>query len=84
MAGAEANEIADPVLLAEGWECRFVAQGERGREMAELYRSLGFEVLEVPLAPAQLSGDCYDCRVVALLQYRLIYTRRRARAADAD
>jgi hypothetical protein len=79
----EANEIADPRLLAEGWQCRFVAQGVRGDEMARLYRELGYDVLEVPLTPEMLGEECSDCRLVALFQFRLIYTRRDERAGGA-
>jgi hypothetical protein len=75
-----AEALADPRLLAEGWVSRFVGQGERLTEMSQLYRSLGFEVLEVPLTPAMMGEDCADCRVVALLDFRLIYTRREIRA----
>lgn len=79
----EASAIADPRLLAEGWQGRFVAQGARGDEMARLYRELGFEVLDVPLTPAMLGEGCGDCRLVALFQFRLIYTRRDGRAGGA-
>ena len=76
----EADNIADPAMLAEGWESRFVAQGPRLEEMTRLYRSLGYEVREVPLSPKMLGEECTDCRLVALLQFKLIYTRR----ADRD
>jgi hypothetical protein len=72
----EASEIADPRLEAEGWCSRFIAQGARGDEMAHLYRELGYEVLEVPLTPGMLGQECSECRLVALFQFRLIYTRR--------
>ena len=79
-----AEALADPRLLAEGWESRFVGQGARLEEMSRLYRSLGFEVLEQPLTPAMMGDDCADCRLVALLDFRLIYTRRDKRARTAS
>jgi hypothetical protein len=79
-----AEALADPRLLAAGWVSRFVGQGARLAEMSHLYRSLGFEVLEVPLTPAMMGDDCADCRVVAQLDFRLIYTRRENRARTAS
>ena len=73
---------ADPKLTAEGWISRFVAQGARCEELARLYREMGFEVLLVPLAVSQFSDQCGDCRLAAVLQFKLIYTRRAARVRE--
>ena len=72
-----ADIAANPARIAEGWEKRFVAAGPRADEMVQLYEQLGFEVLVEPLRPEQLGAGCDDCQVVLLLQYRMIYTRRR-------
>ncbi|MGH3054410.1 MAG: hypothetical protein ACRDL7_05470, partial [Gaiellaceae bacterium] len=66
----------DPRLTAVGWEGRFVAQGTRCEEMEGLYRELGFEVLAVPIAQNQLSDECEECRLAAMLEFKLIYVRR--------
>lgn len=79
----DAAQLADPRLVSEGWESRFVGQGARLEEMTRLYRSLGFDVLEVPLTAEMLGDDCADCRLVVMLGFRLIYTRRAGRAGGA-
>ncbi|MDT8340696.1 MAG: hypothetical protein RQ751_04215 [Longimicrobiales bacterium] len=41
---AEGRFRPDPGRTAAGWQYRFVTHTERAREMADLYRQLGFEV----------------------------------------
>lgn len=41
-----------------------------------LYSQLGFEVRAEPVAPDQLEDGCEGCHVVALLQFKTIYTRK--------
>lgn len=65
----------DSARLAEGWEYRFVAEGGRAEESGALYRELGFEVAIDPVGPAT-SAECESCRLVALLKFRALYTRR--------
>lgn len=65
----------DPARLAAGWEPRFVADGARAREAIELYERLGFEVCADPVRAAAGADACRDCQLVALLQFRMIYTR---------
>lgn len=72
---AEVGFEPDPARLADGWEYRFVADGARAEESAALYRELGFEVCADPVGAAA-SPACADCRLVALLHFRAIYTRR--------
>jgi hypothetical protein len=78
----------DPPLLAQGWEYRFVAGGPRLAETTELYEQLGFEVLARTIPPEAFADECEGCRVVALLELRMVYTRRRSqtevRAEDLD
>lgn len=76
-AMSEAAVRPDPVRLADGWERRFIAEGMRAAEMAELYEKLGFEVAVDPVRSEELAGECEACRVVALLAFKSIYTRRR-------
>ena len=75
---SEAQLEPDPQRLAEGWERRFVADGPRVEEMMALYRDLGFEVCADPVTPEQVGDDCADCRLLMLLEFKTIYTRRRA------
>jgi hypothetical protein len=66
----------DPVRLADGWAFRFVTDGARARESAALYREIGFEVCTDPVGDRFGPPDCRDCRLVAALDFRAIYTRR--------
>lgn len=73
---SEARLVPDPARLAAGWERRFVADAARTEEALRLYAELGFEVCADPLEPAQLTGECADCRLLMLRTFRTIYTRR--------
>jgi hypothetical protein len=68
----------DPALVADGWERRFTVDGRRLKEYTALYTALGYEVHVEPLQPAEVSPDCADCRLIALLQFSTIYTRKQA------
>jgi hypothetical protein len=63
-------------LLAAGWERRFIGEGRRLKEYSDLYAALGYEVHLEPLQPIEVSPDCADCQVVALLHFSTIYTRK--------
>ncbi|NIM48553.1 MAG: hypothetical protein GTN62_02290 [Gemmatimonadales bacterium] len=76
-AFSEAQLRADPARLAAGWERRFLADAHRVREAMELYAQLGYEVCADPVSPDQLAEDCEGCQLPALLQFRIIYTRKR-------
>lgn len=69
-------EAADPTLVAQGWERRFVIEGRRAEEFAELYRQLGLEVRLEPLDTSHLPNGCSECQLVMLLQFRAVYTRK--------
>jgi len=77
-------EEPDPALLAEGWERRFIADGQRSTEVVELYRQLGFEVRLEPIRAAEIPEGCSDCQLVFLLQFKTVYTRKRPSARDGD
>jgi len=71
------SATADPELVADGWERRFVADELRAAEAVGLYRQLGFEARADPVNPAtEISPDCKDCAIVLQLKYKTIYTRR--------
>jgi len=72
----------DPHLLAQGWEYRFVAGGPRLLETTELYEQLGFDVLAQTVPQESFADECEGCRVVALLELRMVYTRRRSQTED--
>jgi hypothetical protein len=67
----------DAKRLAEGWERRFIADGQRAQEAMELYEELGYEVCADPLQPDDMVNDCEDCKLLMLMQFKTIYTRRR-------
>ena len=68
---------ADPARLADGWVRRCVADGVRAGELVALYEELGFEVVADPVSGSELGGEhCEDCRLVAMLGFRVIYTRQ--------
>ena len=65
----------DPKRLAAGWERRFVTDAGRIVEVVQLYEELGFEVAADPIRTDDLGDDCEDCHLVALRQFRMLYTR---------
>jgi hypothetical protein len=72
-------------LTKAGWERRFVSCEPRLSEMAEIYRSLGLDVLLEPLPPKedQERGDCEEggctiCFDTDKEKYRTIFTRPRS------
>jgi hypothetical protein len=75
---AEAQLRPNPALLAEGWERRFIADARQAQESMELYSQLGFEVLAEPVQSSEMGEDCEDCRVLVLLQFKTIYTRKKS------
>lgn len=73
---SEAGLRADPALVAQGWQRRFIADGRRADEAVALYRALGFEVRVEPLRGNEVGPECDDCQLIALQRFRTIYTRR--------
>lgn len=74
---SEAQLQPDPRRVAEGWERRFITDGRRAEELTALYRELGFEVCADPVRPEEVGGEeCEDCRLITMLDFRTIYTRR--------
>ncbi len=67
----------DPGRLADGWERRFIADARRAQEAMDLYAQLGYEVCADPVKAEEVGEDCADCQLLAALQFKVIYTRRR-------
>lgn len=74
---AEAQLRPNLALIAAGWERRFIADARQAKEAIELYTQLGFEVLAEPVETSEMGEDCEDCRVLVLLQFKTIYTRKK-------
>ena len=74
---SDAQIAGDPQRLADGWERRFIADGQRAEEMIRLYEELGFEVATDPIRPEDMDDDCEDCQLLAQLRFQLIYTRKK-------
>lgn len=66
----------DSSLLQEGWEYRFVASGQRLREVEELYSELGYEVRVESIPKEAFPEGCVECQLVLMLNFKAIYTRR--------
>jgi len=75
LAALEALIRRDEELARDGWVRRFVAAPPRLQETVSLYESLGYEVLQEPVSPAELPEPCGGC-LVALSLSRAIYTRK--------
>ncbi len=79
---SEAQLTADPLLIAEGWERRFVTDGRRAAEAVELYEELGYEVRAEMVRREELENECEDCQLVLLMQFKTIYTRKKDRSKN--
>ncbi|HJQ66621.1 MAG TPA: hypothetical protein VJ816_09605 [Gemmatimonadales bacterium] len=66
-------------MAIERWERRFVADPERAREVAEVYRLAGFDVRVETEIPEGLRDECTDCWLAKAGYFRVIYTRHAGR-----
>lgn len=73
----------DPARLADGWERRFIADARRAEEAIELYAQLGYEVCADPVRAEELGDECDDCQLLAALQFKMIYTRKRQESGES-
>jgi hypothetical protein len=73
----------DPKRIADGWERRFVTDAARAEEAMALYRELSYEVCADPVRVEELGNECDACRLVAVLRFQTIYTRREPESAAA-
>jgi hypothetical protein len=76
-AVAETEIEPDPARIAAGWTRRFIAEEHRAEEAVQLYRELGFEACADPVRQQDVKGECEDCKLMMLLRFRMVYTRRR-------
>ncbi len=72
----EFERPADPRLVADGWQRRFMADGQRLTEYVDLYTSLGYEVRTEIVQPEEIGPECADCRLIVCRQYVTLYTRK--------
>lgn len=63
-------------MAPDAWERRFVADPQRAKEAAEIYRQAGFDVRVETEIPEGLRDECTDCFLVKAGFFRVIYTRR--------
>ncbi len=70
----------DPVLIAQGWERRFMTDARKAEEMIELYSRLDYEVCVKPVESEDITDECEDCQLLMRLQFQTIYTRRKERS----
>ncbi len=75
-AVSEAEIEPDPARIADGWTRRFVADSRRADEAVELYRELGYEACADPVRQDDVKGDCEECKLLMLLQFKMVYTRK--------
>jgi hypothetical protein len=75
-AVAEAEIEPDPARIADGWTRRFVTDAKRADEAVELYRELGYQACADPVRQEEIKGDCEDCKLLMLLQFKMVYTRK--------
>ena len=66
------------------WRLRFVTDELRARELAGLYRELGFETAIEPAEMADVRPDCGECPIVRLRLLRRVSTRRPGNAAGGE
>lgn len=64
-------------LRKKGWSKRSALEEPRLSEMAELYESLGFDVLLEPARPGDLGADCSICYSDSCDRFSMIYTRKK-------
>lgn len=58
----------------KGWDERFVGQEPRISEIAELYKSIGFDVRIEPYQPEDC-GTCSECFKEGITPFYAVYTR---------
>jgi hypothetical protein len=73
----EFERPADPKLVVEGWQRRFMADSQRLTEYVELYTSLGYEVRTEVVQPEEIGPECTDCRLIVCRLFVTLYTRKR-------
>ncbi len=72
----------DQALSKAGWTRRHLADETRAKEAAELYGSMGFEVMEHKLSPENFADKCTGCASTVCDSYVVIYTRKKGAGED--
>ena len=73
---AESQLKANPELIRQGWERRFVGDARQVREAVELYEGLGYETRAEPVSANELGDDCEECFLIVALKFKTVYTRK--------
>ena len=70
----------EKILWEEGWERQCIVTEPRLSELAELYESIGFEVILEPVDPNGCGTGCRECfkDEANLAKHRTIYTRKKS------
>ena len=63
-------------LEEQGWQLQFTTDGSRLDEMAEFYRSLGFEVLLESVCDELPLPECASCFETHCDKYKTIFIRK--------
>jgi hypothetical protein len=71
------NFPANPKLVAEGWQRRYMADPNQVKDAIRLYTELGFEVRTEVIQPSELSTMCGSCGLATCRAYVTIYTRKK-------
>ena len=66
------------MLIAAGWQRRYLADPARAQEARDTYEAAGFEVHLEQLLPADFGAACSGCAETVCASYVVIYTRKRA------
>jgi hypothetical protein len=64
-------------LLKEGWIKRTILDEPRLSEVAELYESLGFEVLLRPVDPSTFGAECNKCIKEQCDRFSTVFVRKK-------
>lgn len=81
---SEDSYAPDPELVRKGWERRFIADGQRAREVKETYEELGFQVRLEPVQLREVRPECKDCQLIMLANFSTVYTRKESARPDRD
>ena len=74
----------NPELSSQGWDRRFMVGPDRVKEANQLYRELGYEVLNEPVRPSEFNEICKECQTIACNDYVIIYTRKAISSNASD
>lgn len=79
---ADVTDIKKNHLEEDGWLRRSILDEPRLSEVLETYRSLGFDVMKVPLENEALEGGCAACLESSDGKFWVVYTRAGMKKRD--